>query len=157
MDYFTESQISDCRYFIPVYCYDGGVKQVIEHPEEVLQFNIYTAQQVDKLRGRLRKLSSDLLIISGASDKIIPSLARVLQTEEVYTVLHSEIGNNNRQAPVIQFFEKRIEKTKELLNMHSINMHVSKMATKRDYQVPAGTFPPFPEIEPGTIPAELLG
>src|SRR5690606_36901909 len=102
--------------------------------------------QAAKLREELKSLGSNLLVVYNFCEVIIPSLARVLNVNTVLTHPLSSAYQTD-QSKMFQFKEEKLKEVSHLLNMHSINLKISKLNQSSDWM----PLPVFPSINPGAI------
>ncbi|MFM7900352.1 MAG: hypothetical protein ACKPAD_00025, partial [Bacteroidota bacterium] len=106
---------------------------------------------VEMLRKDLITRGSNLLVMTGQYEKVIPSIARVLKVDEVVT-----FNNPATQYHVFEHFmafrENSINEVSFQLNMHSISFRTAPLPTFSQ-QLSDPAFPPFPRINPGAIPS----
>ena len=140
--------ISNCNYFIPVYCFDDSLITSDNNFSELYSNNNIKA--VEQLRTELRNAGSDLLIVQGPTENTIPSLARVLHTGEVVAISSDNNRFHNRSVSLTM--EDKITKTSKVLSHHSIEFKLVKLEPGKLSDIPPTFFPPFPEIETGTVP-----
>jgi deoxyribodipyrimidine photolyase len=136
--------LNEASTIIPVYCFDP--REAVIDP---VTFSSSIKKQVDaviSLRAALMQRGSNLLVVEGYFEKIIPSLARVLQVQQVVTHIYME-GKGNKLA---DFRWQKAGEVAQLLNMHSIPVLFEGPCLPDD-KLPV-KFPGFPEIEPGSIP-----
>ncbi len=134
--------------FIPVFCFDPRESGLIK-PESQSYFSTLV-DRVSELRQELRLKGSNLLVVHDRYEKIIPSLARVLGVNQVYTDdVAADYKSSNQELERFRNF-KALE-VKQLLNMHSIAVHLGS-CQRIDVRMPQ-IFPGFPDVNPGEIPA----
>lgn len=133
---------------IPVFCFDPRESGLIK-PESQTYYS-KLVHHVAELRQELRLKGSNLLVVHDRYEKIIPSLARVLGVNQVYTDgVAADYKSSNQELERFRNF-KALE-VKQLLNMHSIAVHLGS-CQRIDVRMPQ-IFPGFPDVNPGEIPA----
>jgi deoxyribodipyrimidine photolyase len=140
---------SDAITLIPVFCFDPREKEFFNDNHQFSDFNTSLLDGVSRLRSELVSKGSNLLVSNGNYEKVIPSLARVLQANEVVTfhqgTHHSVLEN------LASFRADSINQVAFNLNMHSIGFRLEEQAS---FALPGNfNFPPFPKINPGRIPS----
>ncbi|HMT29054.1 MAG TPA: deoxyribodipyrimidine photo-lyase [Bacteroidia bacterium] len=134
---------------IPVYCFDP--REFLLLPNETLTED-YANQQINNvslLRHNLQLKGSNLLIVTDPYEKIIPSLARILDVHSVVSDIEAPSGTHTFEK-ISTFRHQKAMEVKGLLNMHSIPVHFVGCHDKVQAETPI--FPTFPEINPGQIP-----
>jgi deoxyribodipyrimidine photolyase len=135
---------------IPVFCFDPRETELVRNfpgGSGIVQQQI---QSVKSLRQELKARGSNLLVVGDPYEKIIPSLARVLNINKVVTnwlpePMHTELPE------LTSFRNKKTLEIRNLLQMHSIPMVIEDQPASHQFVLPA-SFPRFPEINPGVIP-----
>jgi deoxyribodipyrimidine photolyase len=141
------SAIRNCSSLIPVFCFDPREPRLLDE-EEAGTFRLKLVEKVINLRNGLLNKGSNLLVVNDHYEKIIPSLARVL---EVNLVVTDNTDTDFEMYPEIK--NHRSKKTNELaflLNMHSIEL---KSLEEQTGEYAPDIFPCFPDINPGIIPS----
>ena len=134
--------IVDCEEFIPIFCFDPREGQL----EPSINFHLQMAGSVHKLRDKLQKRGSNLLVVYHYYESIIPSIARVLNVNRV--VSHNMLKHDSSiPEQIFHFREKKLSEVRHLLNMHSIPLEIEIL---KSVQVP-DVLPAFPSINPGVI------
>ncbi|OQA06258.1 MAG: Cryptochrome DASH [Bacteroidetes bacterium ADurb.Bin397] len=134
--------------FIPVYCFDPRESGLTRNDSENHYGQIVNA--VVTLRHELRLKGSNLLVVHDRYEKIIPSLARVLGVNSVYTdPLVPEYKSAFQELE--RFRNVKTLEVKQLLNMHSIPVHLGPQQWTQ-VELPH-IFPGFPDVNPGEIPS----
>lgn len=135
---------------VPTYCFDPREFELFADNQSHQSYRCETLKGVEQLRQDLVARGSNLLVSNGHYEKVIPSIARVLQVDEVVTFLNTD--------PQIGVFENlmsfRAESLSQVsfqLNMHSIGFRMLDLKDFKAYTAPA--LPPFPKINPGRIPS----
>jgi deoxyribodipyrimidine photolyase len=146
--------VHEGRSFVPVYCFDPREASVSEHQDPDGKFFDALVRQVKSLRCALRRKGSDLLVVNGFYERMIPSLARVLQVKNVVSLMRPP-DSFSANDPLMKFRSEKEKEIDRLLNMHSIPFQqgISGSAILSE---PA-LFPAFPDINPGQIPAYPSG
>lgn len=148
--------LSECSKFVPVYCFDPREEQFFNNLSDYHQYWNETVESVKKLRVDLQSKGSNLLIVNGSYEVLIPSLSRVLDAKEV--VANSEISASNLFfSNLVEFRNQKTFEIQHHLKMHSISMKLEIGSSQKVAQETSSYyFPPFPEINPGNLPVNPL-
>lgn len=138
----------DCRYFIPVFCFDPGLQRVNNDPFYFQRL----INDVGNLRDYFRSIGSDLLVTSGDPVKMIPSLSRIFNAARVLVSCHDCAPGSASALETDRYYSSRTEEIESLLSMHSIDLEVISGTDGSNYQDRLAV-PSFPEIHPGDLPA----
>jgi deoxyribodipyrimidine photolyase len=141
--------LDECSELIPVYCFDPREIAISNELENQKLFINQLITKVSLLRNNLQKNGTNLLVVNDYFEKVIPSLARILQVDSVISDLPVQ-ENYSSFDKVSGFRYQKVIEVKNLLNMHSIPVNLS-VFQPADACMPS-IFPTFPEINPGIIP-----
>ncbi len=135
--------------FTPVFCFDPREVLVADHQNKKCEYANKLINKVLTLRKNLQEVGSDLLVVSDHYEKIIPSLARVLNVDMVAT---ERIAASKGVAtdPMTHFREEKLLEINTLLRMHSIPL-VFPQNELHKFQ--RNSFPTFPPINSGSVPS----
>jgi deoxyribodipyrimidine photolyase len=144
----------ECNGFIPVFCFDSRDERFFSCKETYRNYLNKTIKEVADLRTKLQQKGSNLLIVNGNYEVLIPSLSRILQVNEVVTSANLVPGNANLDE-LADFRKRKTEEIEYYLRMHSISMKIEKESSNKSSFSEIFYFPPFPEINPGMLPVML--
>jgi deoxyribodipyrimidine photolyase len=140
----------DAVSLVPLFCFDPREPECFQDSTQFDQYNKKLLESVSNLRTDLQSRGSNLLVVNGQYDKMIPSIARVLGASEVVTFRANEssIGISNQ---LNSFKSQAINEVAFNLGMHSISFRV--VDPPSESITGSLLFPPFPRINPGRIPS----
>lgn len=134
---------------VPTFCLDPREAECLSDYQAQKSFRYETLKGVELLRQDLVSRGSNLLVSNGFYEKVIPSVARVLQVDEVVTFLNADAQVRVCEQ-LLEFRADALAQVSFHLSMHSIGF---RMLDLKDFQSSATPyFPPFPKINPGRIP-----
>lgn len=150
-----QSALHSCTELIPVFCFDPREITVTSEPNMQELTANQLINKVAGLREQLKSKGSNLLVVNNYYERIIPSLSRVLNVNEVISDALQSVNEVNYHT--ILFRNQKAEEVKRLLNMHSIPFNLCNQQYPTD-QIQS-IFPAFPEINSGQMPsvAQFLG
>lgn len=145
----SEPELMECLYglvhegrsFVPVYCFDPREASLSEQHDPCGKLFHAQIRQVKSLRFALRKKGCDLLVVNGFYERMIPSLARVLQVKHVVSMLNLP-DSIPADDPVKKFRSEKEREVISLLNMHSIPF--LQGLTGSNVMAEPALFPAFP-------------
>ncbi|MFM8950399.1 MAG: deoxyribodipyrimidine photo-lyase [Bacteroidota bacterium] len=140
----------DAFTLIPIFCFDPRESDLFPDKQLFERYNRELVSGVELLRQDLITRGSNLLVMAGHYEKVIPSIARVLQVNEVVTFNHPPTQLHVFER-LTAFRENSTQEVSFQLNMHSIPFRSESLPTS-SFQVSSPAFPPFPRINPGAIP-----
>lgn len=143
------SGMADCTEIIPVFCFDPRERGLIKGNYSSTVFQNEQIHFASSLRNELQKRGSNLLVVNQAYETIIPSLARVLNVNQVVTNPLTQ-ANHSAIPEITSFRNEKALEVRQLLGGHSIPL-VFKEGIAHKWHLPV-SFPKFPEINPGSIP-----
>lgn len=142
----------ECSRFVPVFCFDTREEQFFNNPAEYHRYWDETIECVETIRAGLRSKGSNLLIVTGSYEVMIPSLSRVLNADEV-VALQIKNPTNAFSSNLVEFRNRKTNEIQYNLKMHSISMKFENCDAIPQSGVSESLFlPPFPEINPGNLP-----
>ena len=142
----------DAVTLIPLYCVDPRESQLFPDKQLFERFRRELFSGIEVLRNDLISRGSNLLVMNGQYEKVVPSIARVLCADEVVTFNHP--ANQHRVFEhLMAHRENALHEVAFQLNMHSISFRTEPLPVL-DYATNDPAFPPFPRINPGSIPSE---
>ena len=141
----------DAITLIPMFCFDPRESHHFPDKQLFERFNSELVSGVELLRQDLLSRGSNLLVVNGHYEKVIPSIARVMLVDEVVT--YYPPANQNRVfEQLMAFRENASNELSFQLNMHSIPFRAEPLPNYGQ-TISDPTFPPFPRINPGAIPS----
>ena len=141
----------DAITLIPMFCFDPREANFFPDKQLFKRFNRELISGVELLRQDLVSRGSNLLVMNGHYENVIPSIARVMRVDEVVTYNHP--ANQHRVFEhLMAFRENSSQELSFQLNMHSISFR-SEPLPASGHALNDPTFPPFPRINPGAIPS----
>jgi len=146
-----DSPFRDCSGLIPVFCFDFREERLFENREDYTKYMNDVIKKVGEMRLSLQQRGSNLLILNGSYEILIPSVARVLSVDEVIAGFDSTPYNHNT-AGLLDFRNRKTGEVNHLLNMHSIAMRTEDQAVPNFVFDGGGNLPAFPSINAGTVP-----
>ena len=141
----------DAFTLIPIFCFDPRESDLFPDKQIFKRYNRELISGVETLRQDLITRGSNLLVMSGHYEKVIPSIARVLQVDEVVTFNHPATQHHVFEH-FMSFRENSIQEVAFQLNMHSISFRTEPLPPF-GHTLTDSAFPPFPRINPGAIPS----
>lgn len=142
--------LTQCDVLIPVYCFDPREFACLHQKGRSESSIIDLIDRVSFLRQNLQKSGSNLLVVNDHIEKIIPSLARVLNVSSVVADYYNE-GTTMNTDPIALFRNQKAMEVMNLLRMHSIPVNFISQGTA---EIPHYySVPNFPEINVGDIPS----
>jgi deoxyribodipyrimidine photolyase len=142
--------LTQCDVLIPVYCFDPREFTCLHHKGRSESSIIDLIDRVSYLRQNLQKSGSNLLVVNDHIEKIIPSLARVLNVSSVVADYYNE-GTTMSSDPIALFRNQKAMEVMNLLRMHSIPVN---FISQGPAEIPHHySVPNFPEINVGDIPS----
>lgn len=143
----------DAITLIPVFCFDPRESDLFPDKQIFNRFNHELVTGVEMLRQDLVNRGSNLLVMNGYYEKVIPSIARVLQVNEVVAFDHPAKQHLIFER-LMAFRRYSMQEVSFQLNMHSIPFK-SEPLPAFGHSLTEHTFPPFPRINPGAIPSAV--
>lgn len=143
------SPFGDAVSLVPLYCFDPRERGCFQDPYQFEKYHNMVLDSVLSLRNDLQTRNSNLLVVNGNYEKMIPSIARVLGASEVVTFNFPEtpfLLNTTLQS----FKSQSLNDVSFNLGMHSIAFRTVDPPSDNSNGLPV--FPPFPRINPGSIP-----
>lgn len=134
-----------------MYCVDPRESEFFPDKQLFDRFCRESVSGIKTLRNDLVNRGSNLLVMNGHYEKVVPSIARVLAVDEVVTFNHPA-GQHLVFEHLMAFRENALQDVAFHLNMHSISFRTEPLPTL-DHSVSDPAFPPFPRINPGSIPS----
>jgi hypothetical protein len=110
---------------------------------DFLKWKRRTELQLTSLKSALTSSGSNLLVVGGISERIIPSFSRVLHVNKV-VICQQDRMKTRCPEPLNEFKNNIADKVKFELKMHSIDFHLE--AIKSPDLRSNMPLPPFPEI-----------
>jgi deoxyribodipyrimidine photolyase len=158
---FLHPGLKQCTCLVPVFCSDRREKNLLCDSTLYSAFNDQELNNMDLLRMDLISKGNNLLYVEGHYDKLIPSLARVLQVDEVIIGVDELTWQTNSSLDQIRKFrEQAFTEVSSILRMHSIPTDTDRVITKRQNGGNYDFLPSFPGINTGSIrpcsPAVLM-
>lgn len=153
------------NFLIPFFCLDNKLSSAADPASDQVYFHELIFR-LHMLREQLKKHKSNLLILSGKPEYLLPSVARVLEVSKVITAEITSEANYFYEKPTTSNQKAEEEKLQKLLNHHSIKYLKNKCVTPQviftqideskrnstNNMVKKFFLPPFPDINPGKIP-----
>lgn len=153
---YFDITFAECSRLVPVFCFDPREEQFFSNSSAFYRYWNETVERVETLRSGLQSKGSNLLIVNGSYEVLIPSLSRVLNADEV--VANTEISSTDLiSSNLVDFRKKKTLEIQYNLKMHSITMKLENIGASQFNEYSDKFYlPPFPEINPGNVPVKPL-
>ncbi|MFM7078307.1 MAG: deoxyribodipyrimidine photo-lyase [Bacteroidota bacterium] len=145
----SPSPFGDAVSLVPLFCFDPREHSCFADATQFDKYHKILTTNVAELRQDLLSRGSNLLVVNGQYEKMIPSIARVLGASDVVTFndLEPPAGISG---PLHSFKLDSVHQVSFNLGMHSIGFSMFDLPSDANLSNPL--FPPFPRINPGRIP-----
>lgn len=146
----SPSPFGDAVSLIPLFCFDPRERNCFGDAGQYDKYHKMLTQNVAELRQDLLSRGSNLLVVNGQYEKMIPSIARVLGASEVVTF--NDLGSSASFSGSLHSLKlDAVHQVSFNLGMHSIMFNTFDFPSDSNQANPL--FPPFPRINPGRIPS----